>query len=237
MKINLYFDFDNTLGHRKNGMWSYSLLSILKKEGINHINLEDISALMHQKRFSWNYPEISHEELFNGLTWWEYHNESMRNILLELGIDNVRADFLSNKMKDEYLILSEWELYDNTIEILKKSKELGYNNYIISNHVPELRELLTDLNVFKYFAGLFNSGELGFEKPNKKIYQYALNNSKESDVNIMIGDNYNADILGSLELGFKAIFVRKPNLNNYKYYTEYMDNLFDIIDELILLIQ
>jgi len=232
MKINLYFDFDNTLGHRKNGMWSYSLLSILKNEGYDHINLEEISLLMHQNRFSWNYPEIPHKKLFRGKTWWEYHNDSMKNILIELGVNKERADLVSKQIKDEYLKLSEWELYDNTIDMLERSKELNYNNYIISNHVPELRKLLQELDVIKYFDDIFNSGELGFEKPNNKIYQYALDNSEKSDINIMIGDNYKADILGSIEVGFKAIFVRKSNLENYEYYTKDMIDLFDIVNEL-----
>jgi len=42
----------------------------------------------------------------------------------------------------------------------------------------------------------------------------------------MIGDNYQADVLGAHKVGLDAIHVRKPHIDNYKYYSKSFDESF-----------
>jgi FMN phosphatase YigB (HAD superfamily) len=53
----------------------------------------------------------------------------------------------------------------------------------------------------------------GVKKPNSKIFNFALslaNASKEES--IMIGDSYEADVLGAIEAGIDAVFFNEQNI-------------------------
>lgn len=56
------------------------------------------------------------------------------------------------------------------------------------------------------------SDDVGFSKPSREIYQYALSQSQlPSDSKVlMTGDNLNADIKGALDMGFEACWYN-PN--------------------------
>ena len=63
-----------------------------------------------------------------------------------------------------------------------------------------------------YFKNITSSENVGVKKPNAKIFQFALNNAHASpSESIMIGDNYEADIMGALNSGMRAIYC---NYNN-----------------------
>lgn len=136
------------------------------------------------------------------------------------GIDN-EADLLklTLQFKDEYLNIDAWHLYDDTVENLEYAINHGYTNYVLSNHVPELEELVTGLGIRAYFKEVITSGKVGYEKPHremfKEIYKYG-----RFDSFYMIGDSYEADIMGALNFGINAILVRKENVNQYDKYSK-----------------
>ena len=65
---------------------------------------------------------------------------------------------------------------------------------------------LNNSKINTYFSHVFDSEAVGVKKPNPIIFQYALKNSnskpKES---LMIGDSFEADIMGALSVGMQAI--------------------------------
>jgi putative hydrolase of the HAD superfamily len=65
----------------------------------------------------------------------------------------------------------------------------------------------------KYFKNIFISEEIGCNKPNPGIFEFALNHlSALKSETIMIGDDWDADILGAQQFGMKSIyFSRKLN--------------------------
>jgi len=72
-------------------MWSGTFLSLLKKNGINNIPMENEWILNKikpylEKGFTWHNYEYSHKELFNGKTWYEYYENLFYEILINIGI-------------------------------------------------------------------------------------------------------------------------------------------------------
>ncbi len=84
---------------------------------------------------------------------------------------------------------------------------------MLSNHVPELSDLLGHLAVRNFFAQVFNSAETGYEKPHPEAYRAVLKSIADAESLWMIGDNAVADIEGAAAVGIPGILVRKQHPN------------------------
>ncbi|MEH2435929.1 MAG: HAD family hydrolase [Nostoc sp.] len=224
----LLWDFDNTLGYRE-GMWSGTLHSILISNEIHNIHLEDILPFLNIG-FTWHSPETPHSLLFNGKTWWEYMNDYFVEVYEKVGIAKKEAIKYALQVQNEYKNINKWHLYNDVIPTLESTIKNNYKNVILSNHIPELHEIIDKLNIKKYFDEIYTSGKIGYEKPSLKFYDYVLSDLKiEKKECVMIGDSYNADISGALRAGIQAILVRKPNDKNYKFYSKDLEKILKII--------
>ena len=229
--MNIFWDFDGTLAYR-DGMWAATLFSLLSKNGIDDIPLEKIRPYL-QTGFTWHNSEYSHKEFFKGKTWYEYYNNYFFEIFLSIGIKENIAEKLSKNVIIEYMDKTKWFIYDDVIEALEKIIEIGYKNFILSNHVPELTVIVDNVGLKRYFNGIYSSGNIGYEKPNLNIYENVL---KELGIDkktcIIIGDSYNADIKGGEKSGIKSILVRSKNTENYKWYCNDLKNIMVMIEEI-----
>ncbi|EKQ52235.1 MULTISPECIES: HAD family hydrolase [unclassified Clostridium] len=223
----LLWDFDNTLAYR-DGMWSSTLYELLNEHGYNNLRMDDIGSYL-ESGFPWHSPEIAHKEFFKDKNWWEYMNEYFKGILKKLGVEDVVANKISSCIREKYINPSNWRIYDDTILCLKSAIEKGYSNIILSNHVPELEELMKSLGIRDYFIKVYSSAHVGYEKPNFKIYEKVLFDLNDAESITMIGDNYTADIQGAKRAGIEAILVRKDNEYNYERYFSTLKELADFI--------
>lgn len=225
----LLWDFDGTLAFSR-GMWTGTVATLLQRHSITHIRQEDIRPLL-SKGFPWHSPDISHASLFAGKSWWEYMEDYFRRVFLSLHIDITTAYLLSQHIKSEYMRYDHWFLYDDVLPTLKECLQLGYSNIILSNHIPELTEIIALLGVEKYFLSIYSSGNIGFEKPNKKIFEFVMEDMNiHSRDCIMIGDSYEADARGALGVGMEAILVRKSNDTSYTYYCNTIEQIPHLVD-------
>ncbi len=98
------------------------------------------------------------------------------------------------------------KLMDGAIEILEYLKP-KYRLFIITNGFREVQDKkLKNSNIKHYFEAIYDSESVGVKKPDPKIFRYALKDSgskpKES---LMVGDNYEADVLGAKKLNINTI--------------------------------
>ena len=226
MQYILLWDFDGTLAYR-DGWWTSTLHKIIPKK--YKIPKNKISPYM-QNGFPWHEYEIPHKQLFKGLKWWEYMEAKLMRILFDLKVPEQEATILSKQFRKEYLDIKYWHLFPDSIRSLEKSLKKGYANYILSNHIPELKNIVKDLKIGKFIKKILNSADIGYEKPHCKFYQSAIRSIRTNPENlIMIGDNYISDITGARSCGIKAILVRSKNQFNYKYCSKNLDGIFEII--------
>jgi putative hydrolase of the HAD superfamily len=99
------------------------------------------------------------------------------------------------------------ELFDGAIEILDYLSP-KYKLHIITNGFNEVQyKKLENSGLSTYFDKIITSEDAGVKKPNPIIFNFALKKaaatSKES---IMIGDNYEADVMGAINNGIDAIY-------------------------------
>lgn len=226
-KKYLLWDFDNTLAYR-DGMWGQTIYDLLQEHGYGSIKLEDIRPLL-TRGFPWHTPEISHEEFLGGVQWWDYMTLHFSKIIHEIGVNETLSAEIAGQIKMKYLDIEKWHLYDDTIPCLERAVSKGYENIIVSNHVPELSSLVRDLGISDYFFQVYSSAQIGYEKPNIQIYRRVLEKLEDTSEVTMIGDSYIADVEGAINAGIKAILVRKENTHNYQNYCKSLDEIDAIL--------
>ena len=110
--------------------------------------------------------------------------------------------------KDYITFLSQHNaLFDNAIEVLEYLGD-RYNLHIITNGFEEVQyKKMHNSKLLPFFDKIITSEKVGVKKPNPKIFEYAMEISGAlSNESIMIGDNFEADILGAINAGMQAIF-------------------------------
>lgn len=114
-------------------------------------------------------------------------------------IDEISDDYISFLPLNNHLISGAKDL----LEYLKPKYQL----HIITNGFREVQHTkLSNSGILEYFRTITNSEDAGVKKPNPKIFNHALEVSgAEIARSMMIGDNYEADILGAEAVGFKTI--------------------------------
>jgi putative hydrolase of the HAD superfamily len=116
-----------------------------------------------------------------------------------------------DKLADDYTQIQEslWYLFDDAEDTLKKIKNKNIKLGIITNGTSaSQRGKLKRFDIEKYFDYFFIEGEIGYGKPDIKMYEYMLEETKiPADKIIMIGDNLVWDIEPPQKLGIKTIWI------------------------------
>ncbi|XP_027361631.1 haloacid dehalogenase-like hydrolase domain-containing protein 3 isoform X2 [Abrus precatorius] len=95
-----------------------------------------------------------------------------------------------------------WHLPDGAYETITLLKDAGVKMAVVSNFDSRLRKLLKDLNVLNLFDAVIVSSEVGYEKPDPRIFQAALDQvNVEACKALHIGDDQKADKLGANAVG------------------------------------
>jgi putative hydrolase of the HAD superfamily len=126
---------------------------------------------------------------------------------------------VSNEMihhlSEEYIkYLPEYNhLFDGAIELLDYLKP-KYQLHIITNGFASVQtKKMKNSNIDHYFETITNSEMAGVKKPHRNIFDFALSLAKASkEESLMIGDSYEADIIGAQEAGIEAVFFNEQNI-------------------------
>ncbi len=119
---------------------------------------------------------------------------------------------LAKVMNEAYLLLSPYKtkLIDGTLDLLQYLKT-KYTLHIVTNGFPEVQHIkMKNSGLLPYFQEMFISEEIGYNKPDKKIFEHIFEklNTTASDC-IMIGDSWEADIIGAKNVEMDYIYLAK----------------------------
>ena len=95
------------------------------------------------------------------------------------------------------------------LELAKELVDAGVGVAIISNSEGHLAELLAEVGLAELFPIVLDSGKLGLEKPDPRIFERALAElgAKPHEA-VHIGDSFAADVRGALGAGLAAVWFR-----------------------------
>jgi putative hydrolase of the HAD superfamily len=122
---------------------------------------------------------------------------------------SINDEDLVKKLSDGYVELSPQQtaLFPNAIETLKELEKEGYTMHIITNGFKEVQYIkLKNSGLINFFDVIVCSEDVGYNKPNPAIFKHALTKANASTTDsVMIGDDFEVDVLGALNYGMKGI--------------------------------
>lgn len=207
MKV-LLWDFDGTLAQR-DGMWSGALVEVLRVEAPElNVTRDDVRPHL-QAGFPWHTPEVAHPGIQSSDDWWGRVIPVFVEAFASVGISRGRAEILARRVRGVYCDPTRWRLFDDTVPTLSLLAERGWSHRIVSNHVPELPDIVEALGLAGLIEAIHNSAETGYEKPHPEAFRTVLRALPGGTTVWMIGDSIAADVVGAERVGIPAILVRK----------------------------
>ncbi len=145
-----------------------------------------------------------------------YRRETWRSALEAFDVDDddlaaTMAEVFMTERRARQVVFPEAEA---VLRDLKRDHRVG----LLTNGAPDLqREKLAGSGLGKYFDAVIVSGDLGYGKPDPRVFMHLLGLLKTppSDA-VMVGDNPSRDIAGARAAGVYAVWIdrggdRKPD--------------------------
>lgn len=218
MKFNniqhIFFDLDHTLwDFDKNSALTFEI--IFKEQKID-LNINDFLAAYtpinenYWKLYRDN--KISKEDLRTGRL-----KDCFNSLKYEV------SPFVIETLSVQYIKFLPGfnNLLENTHEMLDYLYP-KYNLHIITNGFEEVQHnKLQNSKISPFFRTVTTSEEAGVKKPHSGIFKLALEKSGGNPRNsLMIGDSYEADILGAQKMGMQSVYFdyyqREDNLSGLR---------------------
>lgn len=208
----IIFDLDNTLI-----MWDEKYFNTLEYT-LDKLDVKYDSNILKKLKQAVN----CYESRYN-----TYNKEFMRNLMEEY----VGFDLPSNFIDTWISFLKECvpkKIDDNVYKTLDYLKE-KYELVVLTNWFKEQQEArLKKANMLSYFSKVIGTENI-LNKPNKEAFLNACYPQRIEEC-IMIGDNFDVDIKGALNIGLDAIYfdyknIYSGNIKNIKKFEELKDLL------------
>ena len=146
----------------------------------------------------------------------EFHNRERFKIMLYMM--NIELNSHSNQIIEEMVsvhmkgLASATEFPEENRSTLDILRNKSYRLAIISNfdHAPTAYGLLEKFGIENYFEKILISVEIGWRKPKANIFRKAFDLLKiRFNDAIFVGDNFEADVIGSKAVGMDVIWINK----------------------------
>lgn len=223
----LFFDLDNTLwDFEKNSC--QAMKQTVKVFGLNFTNSEfdnffnTYSTINAALWDAYRKNEIGKKEL----TFKRFQLTFAETGLPEHDFQQMNTVYLD-------LMTQQTNLVKDVPEVLEYLKNKGYEMYIITNGFKEVQhKKLENTGINGYFKKIFISEVVQSQKPAKEIFEFALKsaNAKKSN-SIMIGDDWEIDILGAVNYGIDAVYLTSIKSETERIYLT-NNKIFYIMDAL-----
>jgi len=216
---DVFFDLDHTLwDFDKNSMLAFK--RVFKKHAIA-IAIEDFMKVYEPINFNYwklfREDKVSKKELRRGRLTETFALFKLNYTLVK--IDELADSYIEELPKDNHLF--------SGTEIILKYLANKYTLHIITNGFNDVQHLkLKNSGIKKHFSTITTSEEIGVKKPNPLIFISALKKANvEASSSIMIGDTFEADILGAENVGMETMY--------YNYRKESIPQKYTIVNHLL----
>ena len=208
---DVFFDLDHTLWdfEKNSGLTFNKIFLELNFPFSLDVFLKFYNPINHAQWKLYRENKITQEDLrFNRL------NKTFEklNYSASIGlIDNISEKYIT------YLYTFP-HLFEGTLELLEALKN-RFRLHIITNGFDKIQQFkIENSGIESFFEFVFTAEKVGFKKPHPEIFIQSLKTvNTTAEASIMIGDSFEADILGALNQGMQAIHF---NSHNEKVHTK-----------------
>lgn len=140
-----------------------------------------------------------------------------------------RFDLLFEELKVERDSLLAWNTYERELsggcyfmdgakELLNElEKRQQYRLFIVSNGTASVQEgRIKGAKLKKYFEDIFISELIGYNKPDKRFFDYCFAHIKDfhREETLLVGDSLSSDILGGINAGIPTCWFHGEGITN-----------------------
>lgn len=239
----VWFDLGYTLVYMKREECFYNMLSKMGK----NVQLQDIVIAYHiiDKLFMREYKGLLCEsrETFMPV----YFEKLLGFLQLDIDINTALQAFYSEEkillLKNERL----WFAYEGVIDVFSMLKLNYLKIGLITNWDTTARDVLKQNKLESLLDKIIISSEVGFVKPEKQIFELALDREDaKPEECLYVGDNYYDDTVGSRSAGMNSVLVNPYGrlgmeelddvdiISNVRDLPQYIKNKFNSLREDIL---
>jgi len=208
---NIIFDLDNTL-------YNYDICHTVAMNAVYY----NISSEISRENFLKMYDDIDKSHKILTVNTASSHNKliKFKQLFEMLSIKNI--DSANNIYWNAFY--SNMKLNTGVLEFLEWNKKLGINIGILTDYETKYQlEKIHKLDIYNYINCIVTSEEIGCEKPSVHAFNYILMkmNANRNET-IMIGDNFEKDIVGAINANIYAFHITNLFEIN-KQYTKFID--------------
>lgn len=210
---HIFFDLDDTLWDFETN--SEAVLSKLFVETnlAQKINTDFATFLIAYKKRNAELWQLYHAHKITKL---ELRNKRFYDTFLQFSYND---EIFSHEFSESYIHRSPQgtALKKGTIELLELLNKT-YQLHIITNGFKEVQHVkMSNSGLKPYFSNVLISEELGFNKPDIKIFKHAEQLCNTSSKHcLMIGDNFETDIKGAKNAGWQSIWYNPQKSKRYQ---------------------
>jgi HAD superfamily hydrolase (TIGR01549 family) len=211
----IFFDLGSTLVYSKDP-WppiyiqaDRAMVAVLQSAGIS---VDSSSFITEYGGFIQSYYHKQFKDNIEPTTF-----ATVRDLLTQKGYSSVPDTILLNAIEAMYSFTQKnWYREGDAITTLETLKNLGYRMGIISNTSDDknVHGIVDRLELRPYFEYIITSAALGIRKPDKRIFQAALDYFQVSPNAVaMVGDLLQTDVLGANDMGIYSIWITRRSQN------------------------
>jgi len=125
------------------------------------------------------------------------------------GLETGRLGPMLDALWSEHRVLNFWSLaVDGLVPALDRVRALGVSVAVVSNSEGKLEELFDGLGILGAFDLVIDSGVVGIEKPDPRIFRIALERFRVPPARTLhLGDTFDPDVLGARAAGLRVALV------------------------------
>lgn len=169
---------------------------------------------------------VPHPHLNRPEAWWAAIEQLLVGACVAAGLDEDSSRLVGNEARRSYGSPGSFVLYPDAIPALELLREHGWHHAMVSNHIPELPEIVADLRLSPYFERVASSATMGYDKPHPLALRSVLDELQPTTT-WMVGDNPDADVAGAEALGIRPILVWR----NHEHHRPLLDAAHLICEE------
>jgi putative hydrolase of the HAD superfamily len=159
-----------------------------------------------------------------------------RAVLAALGHEDL-PDEVFRAIEMAFMARTAWYVFPDVVPAIRALSTAGIRLGVISNWVWGGPELLHDLELGRHFETLAVSSRVGYNKPHRGIFEYALGAMGVSAADaVHVGDSYAADVVGARQVGITPVLIDRRVADPARVRDEYQDPELPVVSDLLELL-
>lgn len=130
-------------------------------------------------------------------------------LLNRLGVEKEKSEALLHYIETEHRQNNLWRvMLPTTPRVLSGLQERGIQLGVVSNSDGRIFSVLDRCGITNFFQVVVDSHDVGVEKPDPRIFQFALAKTKaRPEQTIYVGDIYSIDVVGAERAGIQPVLL------------------------------